>query len=251
MVSDRLQKLDAVIAGLQYRFGPAALSRAAPTATPIARFSTTFLALDDALGDHSASRSGGLPRGRITEIVGAATSGKLTLAAKTLATAHREPDLLAAWLDLPRTCDPDYLFHCGLDLKRLLIVRPHDGGDALAITSRLVESNTLAALVFDGATCLAPADAGALAGSLERLASTVTQTQASVIFLTDPRAAFRTLAHVATVRLELRRQRWFMRGNDVCGYESQAEILKNRLGRSGTSVPLRIVFADTVRGMEL
>jgi recombination protein RecA len=250
MSSDRLQKLEAVAAGLQYRYGPAALSRAAPSATPIACFSTTFPALDGALRDPSAARGGGLPRGRITEIIGAATSGKLTLAAKTLATVHREPDLLAAWLDLPRTCDADYLYHCGLDLNRLLVVRPRDSGDALAIALHLVESNALAALVFDGATCLTETDAVAFAGSLERLANVVTRTQTAIIFLTDPRAAFRTLAHVATVRLELRRQCWLMRGSDVLGYESHVEILKNRLGRSGLTIPLHIVLANTAPGLE-
>jgi len=244
MASDRQRKLDAVVARLQLQYGPRAVRKAAPAPEPIAHLSTTFPDLDTALG-------GGLPRGRITEILGPATSGKVTLAAKTLSAAHGARDALVAWLDLPRTCDPDYLHRCGLDLDRLLVVRPRDAADALAIAIHLVESHTLTALVFDGTADLAQTDPALVAGSLERLATVVTQSQTAVIFLTEPHAQSKTLAHVATVRLVLRREQWLMRGNDVRGYTGQVEVLKQRLGRAGATVPLRIVFNGTVRGAGL
>ncbi|MCX6029394.1 MAG: hypothetical protein NT169_08840 [Chloroflexi bacterium] len=241
MAASRQNKLDAVVTRLQLQYGPRAIRKAAPAAEPVAHLSTTFSDLDTALG-------GGLPRGRITEIMGPATSGKVTLAAKALAAAHQERGALVAWLDLSRTCDPDYLHRCGLDLDRLLVVRPADGTDGLAITLHLVESNTLAALVFDSTAELRQADQATVAGALERLATVVTQTQTAVICLTEPRAQSRTLAHVATVRLALRREQWLTRGQDVCGYAGQVEILKHKLGRAGAVVPLRITFNGTVRG---
>ena len=145
------------------------------------------------------------PCGRITEILGQATSGKVTLAAKTLTVAQQERDALVAWLDLPRTCDSDYLHRCGLDLNRLLVVHPLYGADALAIALHLVESNTLAVLVFDGTADLAQVDPAIIVGYLERLATAITQTQIAVIFLSEPGAQSRTLAHVAAIRLALRR----------------------------------------------
>ncbi len=249
MPSRRQRKLDAVVARLQLQYGPRAIRKAAAP-VHVSHLSTTFPELDAALG------IGGLPRGRITEIVGPATSGKVTLAAKALSAAHGERDAIAAWLDLSRTCDPDYLHRCGLDLARLLVVRPRDGDDALAITLHLVESNTLAAIVFDDTAVLATgsghglihADQAAVAGALERLATAVTQTQTAVIFLTEPHAQSRTLAHVATVRLAIRREQWITRGKDVRGYEGQVEVLKHKLGRAGAVVPIRISFNGTVRG---
>ena len=120
MPSQRQRKLDAVVARLQLQYGPRAVRKMPLPAQPVAapHISTTFPDLDATLG------IGGLPRGRITEIIGPATSGKVTLAAKALSAAHRDRDALVAWLDLSRTCDPDYLYRCGLDLERLLIVRP-------------------------------------------------------------------------------------------------------------------------------
>jgi len=247
MSSNRQRKLDAVVARLQLQYGPKAVRKAAPPAEPIARLSTTFAELDRALG-------GGLPRGRITEILGAATSGKATLAAKVLATAQTERNALVAWLDLPRVSDPDYLHRCGVDLSRLLVVRPRDAVDALAITLHLVESGTLAALAFDATAQSgdsSPPDPATLAGSLERLATLVTQTQTAVIFLTEPRGSSRTLAHAATVRLALRHERWITRGEDVRGYEAQVAIIKYRLGQAGAVIPIRIVFNGTVRGAGL
>jgi recombination protein RecA len=253
--SRRQRKLDTVVAGLQLQYGPQAVRRSAGRhAEPVSCIATTFLDLDAALG------IGGLPRGRISEIIGPATSGKVTLAAKVLAAAQRDRDALVAWLDLARTCDPDYLHRCGLDLDRLLIVHPEDGADALAITLHLVESNTLAALVFDGLADLSSeaeppaswgsARTGQATGMLERLAVGVAKTQTAVLFLTEPHAQFRTLAHVAAVRLAIQRERWITRGapGDVCGYEGTVEILKHKLGRAGAIVPIRITFNGTVRG---
>src|SRR5690606_11773352 len=116
---------------------------------------------------------GGLPQGRITEISGPATSGKLTIAAKAIATAHRlDADVLAAWIDPSRSLDPDYMHRCGVDLDRLLVVHPADLEDIFSIVLHLVESNTLALLVVDS---LAPAEfpgdaAAALSGQAAALA---------------------------------------------------------------------------------
>lgn len=247
MSSDRRRKLDAVVAQIQLRYGPRAIRKAERPAAPVPtpHISTAFPQLDAALG------IGGLPRGRISEIMGQATSGKVTLAAKVLSAAHGEPNALVAWMDLSGTCDPGYLHRCGLDLERLLIVRPHDGMDALAITLHLVESNTLAALVFDGLADLAPTsrEAGAmLEGMLERLAALVTLTETVVIFLTEPHAQSRALAHLATVRLAIQRDRWIVDGWDVRGYEGQVKILKHKLAGAGATVPIRITFNGTVRG---
>jgi recombination protein RecA len=240
----RLRTLDAVVNRLQLRYGPRAIDRARPSPAgpvPVPHISTTFPTLDAALG------IGGLPRGRISEILGPATSGKVTLAAKVLAAAQREPTALVAWIDLGRTCDPDYLQRCGIDLDRLLVVRPESGADALAITLYLVESNTLAALVFDGLADLTAADEPVLGGTLERLAAVITRGETAALFLVEPQLQYRTLAHLATVRLEIHRERWITRGRDVRGYECQVRVLKHKMGQAGAAVPIRMTFNGTIR----
>jgi len=164
MTSQRHRRLDAVVARLQLAHGTRAIRRAGPDekTPPLARIATSFAELDAAL-------DGGLPQGRITEISGPATSGKLTIAAKAIATAHRlDADVLAAWIDPSHSLDPDYMHRCGVDLNRLLVVHPVDLGDVFSIVLHLVESNTLALLVVDS---LAPTPEG-LAPTPEGLAPT-------------------------------------------------------------------------------
>jgi recombination protein RecA len=247
-MSSRHRKLDAVVSRLQVQYGPRALRRASvlEMRDPIARLSTTFPALDAALSDLRAP--GGVPRGRLTELSGPATSGKVTLAAKVLAAAHADRGALVTWLDLAHTCDPDYLQRCGLDLDRLLVVRPEDALDALAVTLYLVESNTLTALVFDSLSHLPVGRDAHIAGSLARLAEIVVHTRTAVLFLTETAAEHQPLAHLAALRLRLTREHWLMQGGDVRGYEAQVEILKQRQGRAEVRVPIRIVFNGTVRG---
>ena len=246
MPSQRRRKLDALVAQLQFEHGPRAIRRAGPEEhTPsVARIPTTFADLDALLG-------GGLPRGRISEVIGPATSGKLTLAAKVIAAAHRDRDAVAAWIDTWRTCDADYMHRCGIDLSRLLVVRPGALADALAMGLHLVESRSLAVLVMDtwppepGAK--PGSGEGVVAGALSRLATLLTETQTAAVFLTDSAQSSRALAHAAAVRLNIRHERWITRNVDVRGYEGQTELLKNRLGRTGTA-QIRITFNGTVRG---
>jgi RecA/RadA recombinase len=255
MASSKHRKLDAIVARLQLNYGPRAIRLAEPDekTLPIPRIATSFVELDTAL-------DGGLPQGRITEICGPATSGKLTLAAKAMAVAHRmDRDVLACWIDPSYTCDPDYMHRCGIDLKRLLIVHPANLADALAATLYLAESNTLALLIFDGADVYRPAgivdpananlaDEAVLAPALARLNSLLPLTATAAVFLTEPNTQSRVLAHTAAIRIMLRREQWIKRDGDVRGYVGQAEIVKNRLGSTGARVPVRIVFNGTVRG---
>src|SRR5262245_261916 len=88
-----------------------------PTQTAAeARVPTGFPSVDALLG-------GGLPRGRVTEIVGAASSGKTTLAlsAAALVTGGGR---LVAYVDARRELYPPSAAALGVDLERLLVVRP-------------------------------------------------------------------------------------------------------------------------------
>jgi recombination protein RecA len=243
MSSPRRRKLDLVVSGLQLKYGPQAIRRASATeaAPAIARIPTAFPALDTAL-------QGGWPRGRLSELCGPVTSGKLTLAAKAIAALHQaDAQALAAWLDTTRTCDPDYLHRCGVDLHRLLVVHADTLTDALALLLHLVESNTLGLLAVDALPAGPNTDA-ICSAALARLAPLVARTATAVLFLSETPMTYPALAHAAAVRVHLRREQWLTRGPDVRGYAGQAEVIKNRFGPTGVRVPVRIVFNGTVRG---
>jgi hypothetical protein len=116
------------------------------------------------------------------------------------------------------------------------------------MTLHLIESRSLAVLVVDTLSPFAPGSSeGTLAAAFSRLATLLAEMPTAVIFLTDPEQSSQALAHAAVVRLNIRRERWLTRNRDVRGYEGQTELVKNRLGRTGTA-HIRITFNGTVRG---
>ena len=117
-------------------------------------------------------------------------------------------------------------------------------------------------MVFDGLDGLwSDAEAAPLlAGCLDRLAGPLARLGTTLLFLHGPvaggspalrqaqDAALSALAHHATVRLRIVRERWLRRHGDIRGYEARVEVLKNRLGPAGRAVTIAIEFNDTVRG---
>jgi recombination protein RecA len=245
----RKRQLDAAVATIHRRFGPQALARGRPAsaADGVPAIPTGFPALDRALG------IGGLPRGKVNELVGPATSGKTTLALKFLAQAQARGGQVA-YIDQALYFDPDYAHRCGVDLSRLLVGTAHDLGEALATTEALARSGGASALVFDAFDFLwtDPLAASLLAATITRLPGFLARSGTALLVLHETLGhespALSALAHTAAVRLHLVRERWLKLGADVRGYEARVEVLKNRHGPTGRAVSLRFEFNGTVRG---
>lgn len=250
----RKQKLEMAVALIHRRFGSRSLVKGrlptaigAPAAAGVPHIPTGFPALDQALG------IGGLPKGRISELLGLATSGKTTLALKFLAQAQAGGGQVG-YIDQARYFDPDYAHRCGLDLSHLLIGSPYDFQEALAMTEALLRDGGLAALIFDTVDLFLtdPEAARHLAALLNRLAAPLTRSGTALLFLHDTVSerspALSTLAHAASVRLQLTRERWLRQHGDIRGYEARVEVLKNRLSPAGRAVTLKFQFNGTVRG---
>ncbi len=250
----RKQKLEMAVTHIHRRFGPRSLVKSRlPTAdgdaSPVPHISTGFPELDRALG------IGGLPKGRITELIGFGTSGKTTLALKFLAQAQAAGHQVG-YIDQARYFDPDYAHRCGLDLSRLLIGTPYGLQEALDMIQALVQSRSLSALVFDALDIfwVNAETAQHLTALLNRLTPTLARSGTALLFLrssiSNDAADLPGLAHHAAVRLQLARERWLRRRGhrDTRGYETRVEILKNQLGPSGRTVKVAIEFNGTVRG---
>ena len=252
-------RLEMTVTSIQQRYGALALARGRPlrAAVVVPHIPTGFAALDEALG------IGGLARGRVSEILGPATSGKTTLALKFLVQAQANEGQ-AGYVDCAHAFDPDYAYRCGLDLSRLLVATPQDLTEALITTEALTASGALAALVVD----MTGGDMGTplMAACLDRIVAPLARSGTALVFLRAPVArvdpGLSALAHHATARLYITRERWLrpaqilmgrsasLRGehSDIRGYEGRVEVLKNRLGPAGRVVTIAIRFNGTVRG---
>ena len=257
------RQLDMAVTTIQRRYGPRALVKGKPvsavgsTTGNVPHIPTGFPPLDRALG------IGGLPKGKVCELLGPATSGKTTLALKFLAQAQVGGGQVA-YVDQALYFDPDYAYRCHLDLSRLLVGTSHDLREALAMTEALVRSGGLAALVLDVLDFLwtDPEAAPFLAATLNRLPAALARSGMILLVLHEPPVsgsspggsppggspALSALAHYAAVRLQVVREQWLHLHSDIRGYQARVEVLKNRLGPAGRAVSLTIEFNGTVRG---
>ena len=91
-----------------------------------------------------------------------------------------------------------------------------------------------------------------LASTLQRLPGPLARTGTTLLVLHESTGArspaLSVLAHSASVRLQVTRERWLPHHNDIRGYQARVEILKNRLGPAGRAVNVAIEFNGTVRG---
>jgi recombination protein RecA len=193
---------------------------------------------------------GGLPKGKICEVLGLPTSGKTTLALKFLAQAQAGGGQVA-YVDQARYFDPDYAYRCGINLSRLWVGAPYSQVEALATMEALVRDGSLVALVFDLMDYAW--DEPSFVSCLNRLTAPLSRSGTSLLFLHTSTHSLEgshstVLAHYAAVRLQVTHEGWLRRHGDVRGYEARVLVLKNRLGPAGREARITIEFNGTVRG---
>ncbi|ABF92318.1 putative recA protein [Myxococcus xanthus DK 1622] len=92
--------------------------------------------------------TGGLPLGQVVELCGEAASGRTSLALHAVAAAHQEARL-CAWVDGPRELYSPSAAALGVDLERLLIVRPQASEQRIWAAVQLARSGAFACVVLD------------------------------------------------------------------------------------------------------
>lgn len=241
--------LQQLIAAVQRRWGARALRWLGEARTTPAVLPSGFAELDAALG------IGGVPRGRLTELLGTPTSGMTTLALRFVALAQAAGEL-AGFLDLGKTFDAEYAALLGVDLAALLLVRPASAADALEILHALIASGGLGVLVVD---CLAllqsvPADAALLERTLRALPATLARSPCALVALTPlPYTPGMTqsigysgsfVAHTAAIRLHVAREEWAPVAYGPPGCHARVSVLKHQLAATGGDTQILIRFPD-------
>jgi len=216
MPSDAVARLRAE---LSRRF-PTAMRRPAPAPAALL---TGYPALDALLP------GGGLPRGRIVEIVGSTSSGKLSIALGAMAQLTRAGSL-GAFIDVTGQFFAPAAEAAGVALDRLLVVRPIP---PLALEAALVvvQSRAFTLAVLDAPTAATPDRLEAShAARLRRLCE---EGDTALVLLREPSAARpgRPLVQAATLRLRVRPR---LEGTRVI-------VDKNAAGPEGAAAELRIL----------
>mgnify|MGYP001370807756 FL=1 len=257
----RREALDTALGQIEKDHGKGAVMRLGEIYDSLATecIPTGSLALDIALG------IGGIPRGRVTEVFGAESAGKSTLAIHIMAETQKLGGI-AAYIDVEHALDPTYAANCGLKLDDLLIAQPDSAEQALDITEQLVRSGAVDAVVVDSVAALVPQaeiegdmgdthvglQARLMSQALRKLTSTIHRSKTAVIFINQLREKIgvtygspevtpggRALKFYSSVRIDLRRVESIKQGAEVIGNRVRARVVKNKV-----AAPFRVAEFD-------
>ena len=238
MGTTKQKRLDSVMAALDARYGPGLLRKASELRRPLpAHVATGFAQLDALTG------CGGVPLGWMSVLSGRSTSGKLTLAFKVLAAAQGQSKRQSvALVDLNHTSDPDYLQRAGVDLERLLIVRPNLDPQAVDLLVDLVHSRKLRVVIINGLADL-QSELGVyryLVRSLGRIHQALRRTNCALVWIDEPSPAWLRWFNLdrsgavrgfAALHVEMQWEAWLEQAGQITGYRAQARLLKSRWAR--------------------
>ena len=257
----RREALDTALGQIEKDHGKGAVMRLGEIYDSLATecIPTGSLALDIALG------IGGIPRGRVTEVFGAESAGKSTLAIHIMSETQKLGGI-AAYIDVEHALDPTYAANCGLKLDDLLIAQPDSAEQALDITEQLVRSGAVDAVVVDSVAALVPQaeiegdmgdthvglQARLMSQALRKLTSTIHRSKTAVIFINQLREKIgvtygspevtpggRALKFYSSVRIDLRRVESIKQGAEVIGNRVRARVVKNKV-----AAPFRVAEFD-------
>ncbi|NJN93006.1 MAG: hypothetical protein HC875_02410 [Anaerolineales bacterium] len=208
---------------------------------------TGFRALDKALG------IGGLPQGKITELMGTeveASSGALLLAAGIAAKVQRKQQIVTI-IDLSHQFDPWLGERCGLIAPQLLLTRPETAFAALTTLESVAGRDGLVMIVMGVvADLFSQTERNLLYTLLGRLRAIIRQSNSAFLFVTSPSdnspfspanypAGF-PLADIANIRLWIQEDTWTHQHGIATAYKASLAVIKNEWAVAGAGADIRI-----------
>jgi len=100
---------------------------------------------------------GGFPMGKLSIVYGPESSGKTNMCLKTIAMAQQlYPDHVCAFMDIENSFDKNWAAALGVDVEKLVYVRPNWGEQAVDMAHKIMQAGDLSLLVIDSLASLIP-----------------------------------------------------------------------------------------------
>jgi len=221
--------------------------------------------------DREVFGCGGVPRGRIIEIIGPESSGKTTIALEFIAEEQKDGGI-AAYVDAEHALDVTYASKLGVDVDNLLISQPDYGEHALGVVDALVRSGLVSVIVIDSVSALVPKaeldgdmgdshmglQARLMSQAMRKLSGIAEKSGTTLIFINQIREKIgvmfgspettsggRALKFYASVRLDIRRRAAILEGGKdsrELGFNMEIKAIKNKVAVPKKSTILRLYY---------
>ncbi len=149
ITEEKQKALDILISSFDKEYGKGTVKiLGGDEVAEVPRLSSGIPSLDIAMG-------GGYPRGKITELFGAPSSGKTTITLHAIAEAQKTGGIVA-FIDAEHASDLNYFKALGINIEDLIFHQPDTAEQALDVVEKLVSSELVDLIVVDSVAALVP-----------------------------------------------------------------------------------------------